>query len=235
MIPMKRILLVEDDPAIRMAIVDDFTFEGYYIQAAETGPAGLEMAQEPDWDLIILDLMLPGGTDGLDICKELRRRDIQTPIIMLTAKSQDYDKVIGLELGADDYVTKPYSPHELRARVKAVLRRTKNNNNSKHKPIIQKGSITIDVAKHECRLGSEQIILTTLELSLLKMLLEHAGEVVNREEILNQAWGPDVMVSPRTIDTHVGNIRKKICTTDYPQNAILSIRGVGYKLVVDHS
>jgi DNA-binding response OmpR family regulator len=232
---MKRILLVEDDPAIRMAIHDDLVFEGYQVDVAETGPAGLEKGLANSHDLIILDLMLPGGTDGLDICKELRRKEVQTPIIMLTAKSQDYDKVIGLELGADDYVTKPYSPHELRARVKAVLRRSPNGNSKAPKPILEIGPLHLDIGKHEGHLGGEPIILTTLEVSLLQMLMENHGQVVERQEILDQIWGPDVLVTPRTIDSHIGNLRKKICTQEFPENTIISIRGIGYKLVIGQS
>jgi two-component system alkaline phosphatase synthesis response regulator PhoP len=232
---MKKILIVEDDPAIRMALEDDFSFEGYQVESASGGPEGLQKGLSGSYDLIILDLMLPGGTDGLDICKELRRKEISTPIIMLTAKSQDYDKVIGLELGADDYVTKPYSPHELRARVKAVLRRTLNGGGKNHRQVISSGPVEIDIARHECRLGQEVIFMTALELSILKILLDHEGEVVHRETILEQAWGDDVLVSLRTIDTHIGNIRKKICTPAYPGNSIQSIRGVGYKLITAKS
>ncbi len=230
----KRILVVEDDPAIRMAIEDDLTFEGYAVDTAHAGPDGMNRALSGDHDLIILDLMLPGGTDGLDICKELRRKDIQTPVIMLTAKSQDYDKVIGLELGADDYVTKPYSPHELRARVKAVLRRT-GQNNLVSKPIFEVGPLKLDIGKHEGELGGQVIVLTTLEVSLLRMLMEKNGQVVSRQEILDQIWGSDVIITPRTIDSHIGNLRKKICTPDYPDHAIISIRGIGYKLIINPS
>ncbi len=232
---MKRILLVEDDLAIRMAIVDDFSFEGYHVDAAISGPEGMSMGLAKKYDLIILDLMLPGGTDGLDICKELRRKDITTPIIMLTAKSQDYDKVIGLELGADDYVTKPYSPHELRARVKAVLRRSNSKPSIESKPIISAGPLVLDIGKQECKMGNQVIILSTLQISLLQIFLENPGQVISRQDILDIVWGPDVLVTPRTIDTHIGNLRKKICTPDYPGNAILTVRGLGYKLVLDET
>jgi len=232
---MRKILVVEDDPAIRMAIVDDFTFEGYAVMAAVSGPEGLTFGLTGSFDIILLDLMLPGGVDGLDICRELRRHDIQTPVIMLTAKSQDYDKVIGLELGADDYVTKPYNPPELRSRVKAVLRRTGGQAISKPKQAIEVGPLKLDAGKFVCSLGCKILIMTALELNLIKVLMENAGQVVTREEILDTVWGPDVVVSPRTIDTHMGNLRKKICTPDYPGNSIQSIRGVGYKLIVQES
>ena len=230
---MKKILLVEDDPAIRMAIQDDLTFEGYSVDLAENGPDGLLKGLSGIHDLIILDLMLPGGSDGLDICKEIRKNNLQTPIIMLTAKSQDYDKVIGLELGADDYVTKPYSPHELRARVKAVLRRSNSKPLLESKPVINVGPLHLDVGKQECRLGDYALTLSTLQVSLLQLFMDNPGQVISRQDILDIVWGPDVLVTPRTIDTHIGNLRKKICTPDYPGNAILSIRGLGYKLVLD--
>lgn len=232
---MKKILLVEDDPAIRMAIVDDFTFEGYRIEAAPTGPEGLKMGLTGSYDIILLDLMLPGGVDGLDICRELRRHDILTPIIMLTAKSQDYDKVIGLELGADDYVTKPYNPQELRSRVKAVLRRTAPVVKRDLKPVLVRGPLCLDPARHQCSLGGEILTMTALELDIIQLLMENAGEIVTREEILDSVWGPDVLVSPRTIDTHMGNLRKKICTAAWPGNSIQSIRSLGYKLILEES
>ncbi len=232
---MRKILVVEDDPAIRMAIVDDFTFEGYSVTAAVSGPEGLTLGLTGAFDIILLDLMLPGGVDGLDICRELRRHDIQTPIIMLTAKSQDYDKVIGLELGADDYVTKPYNPSELRSRVKAVLRRTGTPVKPDRKQVIELGPLKLDTGRFVCSLGCNTLIMTALELNLIKILMEKAGQVVTREVILDTVWGPDVVVSPRTIDTHMGNLRKKICTPDYPGNSIQSIRGLGYKLIVENS
>jgi two-component system alkaline phosphatase synthesis response regulator PhoP len=232
---MRKILVVEDDPAIRMAIVDDFTFEGYAVTAAVSGPEGLTYSLTGAYDIILLDLMLPGGVDGLDICRELRRHDIHTPIIMLTAKSQDYDKVIGLELGADDYVTKPYNPQELRSRVKAVLRRIGTPAKTNQKPLIELGPLKLDMGKFVCSLGCKTLIMTALELNLVKVLMENAGQVVTREEILDTVWGQDVVVSPRTIDTHMGNLRKKICTRDYPGNSIQSIRGLGYKLIIQES
>lgn len=227
---MKKILLVEDDPAIRRALLDDFKHEGYEVDYAVNGEDGLKMGLNPDYDIILLDLMLP-GIDGLDICKELKRKEIDTPIIMVTAKSQDWDKVIGLELGADDYVTKPFSPFELRARVKAVLRRSGNEPRKNLNKIYQSGPFSLNPIKHECLLNGEEIMLTQIEFNLMELLLKRPGEVLKRDEILDFVWGEDVMVTPRTVDTHIGNLRRKI--GDDPDNPkwIFSVRNMGYKWI----
>jgi two-component system alkaline phosphatase synthesis response regulator PhoP len=223
---MKKILIIEDAPAIRMALEDDFTFEGYQVVSAATGPEGLEKAMDLDLDIILLDLMLP-GLDGLEICKELRRRDIGTPIIMLTAKSQEFDKVLGLELGADDYVTKPFSPFELHARVKALLRRSEIKNNQTASATIRIGPFELDPTKYLFTKNNEPVQLTTIEFALLKLLMQHAGHVLKRDDILNAVWGDEVYVTPRTVDTHIANLRKKI--GDEHSHWITGIRGVGYK------
>lgn len=227
---MKKILLVEDDPAIRRALLDDFKHEGYEVDYAVNGEDGLKMGLNPDYDIILLDLMLP-GIDGLDICKELKRKEIDTPIIMVTAKSQDWDKVIGLELGADDYVTKPFSPFELRARVKAVLRRSGSEPRKNSNKIYQSGPFSLNPIKHECLLNGEEIMLTQIEFNLMELLLKRPGEVLKRDEILDFVWGEDVMVTPRTVDTHIGNLRRKI--GDDPDNPkwIFSVRNMGYKWI----
>ena len=231
---MKRILIIEDAPAIRMALEDDFKFEGYRVDSAATGPEGLEKALDLDLDIIILDLMLP-GLNGLEICKELRRRDIGTPIIMLTAKSQQIDKVLGLELGADDYVTKPFSPFELRARVKALLRRSEIRNHQTAAATIQFGPFELDPSKYLFTKNSEPIQLTTIEFALMKLLMQHAGHVLKRDDILNSVWGEDVYVTPRTVDTHIANLRKKIEDDPEQSHWIMGIRGVGYKFNSDKS
>ena len=225
---MKKILIVEDAPAIRMALEDDFTFEGYQVVSAATGPEGLEKAMDLDLDIILLDLMLP-GLDGLEICKELRRRDIGTPIIMLTAKSQEFDKVLGLELGADDYVTKPFSPFELHARVKALLRRSEIKNHQNAVATIRIGPFELDPSKYILTKNNEPVQLTTIEFALLKLLMLHAGHVLKRDDILDKVWGKDVFVTPRTVDTHIANLRKKIGDDPEHSHWITGIRGVGYK------
>ena len=231
---MKRILIIEDAPAIRMALEDDFKFEGYQVDSAATGPEGLEKAMDLDLDIILLDLMLP-GLDGLDICKELRRRDIGTPIIMLTAKSQQFDKVIGLELGADDYVTKPFSPFELHARVKALLRRSEIRNHQTAAATIQLGPFELDPSKYLFTKNKEQVELTTLEFALMKLLMQHAGHVLKRDDILSSVWGEEVYVTPRTVDTHIANLRKKIEDDPEKSHWITGIRGVGYKFNSEES
>jgi len=231
---MKRILIIEDAPAIRMALEDDFKFEGYKVDSAATGTEGLEKALDLDLDIIILDLMLP-GLNGLEICKELRRRDIGTPIIMLTAKSQQIDKVLGLELGADDYVTKPFSPFELRARVKALLRRSEIRNHQTAAAIIQFGPFELDPSKYLFTKNGEPVQLTTLEFALMKLLMQHAGHVLKRDDILSSVWGEEVYVTPRTVDTHIANLRKKIEDDPEQSHWITGIRGVGYKFNSDKS
>jgi DNA-binding response OmpR family regulator len=222
---MKRILIIEDARNIRMALEDDFKFEGYQVDSAATGPEGLKKAMDLNLDIIILDLMLP-ELSGLEICKELRRRDIGTPIIMLTAKSQEFDKVLGLELGADDYVTKPFSPFELHARVKALLRRSEIRNQQTAGTTIRLGPFELDPSKYLVT-KNNPIQLTTIEFALMKLLMQYAGHVIKRDDILRSVWGEEVYVTPRTVDTHIANLRKKI--EDNPEQWISGIRGAGYK------
>jgi two-component system alkaline phosphatase synthesis response regulator PhoP len=225
---MKRILIIEDARTIRMALEDDFKFEGYQVVTAATGPEGLEKAMDLDHDIIILDLMLP-GLDGLEICKELRRRNIGTPVIMLTAKSQEFDKVLGLELGADDYITKPFSPFEIRARVKALLRRSEMRNQQTDSAVIRLGPFELDPSKYLFSKNNEPVQLTTIEFALVKMLMQHAGKVLKRDDILDKVWGKEVFVTARTVDTHIANLRKKIEDDPDQSHWITGIRGVGYK------
>ena len=225
---MKRILIIEDASAIRMALEDDFKFEGYQVDSAATGPEGLEKAMDLDLDIIILDLMLP-ELGGLEICKELRRRDIGTPIIMLTAKSQEFDKVLGLELGADDYITKPFSPFELHARVKALLRRSEIREHQTVSVPIRLGPFELDSSKYLFTKNSEPIQLTTIEFALMKILMQHAGHVLKRDDILRSVWGEEIYVTPRTVDTHIANLRKKIEDDPEQSHWITGIRGAGYK------
>lgn len=229
---MKKVLIIEDDPDIMMALEDDFFIEGYDVETAADGNEGLKKGQNLEIDIIILDLMLP-GINGLEICKELRKRNIGTPIIMLTAKSMDIDKVLGLEVGADDYVTKPFSPHELQARVKAVLRRTGNVYHGDRPPVYKTGPFIMDTEKHTLTKYSDIIHLTTIEFSLIQLLLENQGKVVERQKILEHVWGKDVYVTHRTVDTHISNLRKKIEDNPDEQKWIIGIRGMGYKFAGD--
>ena len=225
---MKRILIIEDARTIRMALEDDFKFEGYQVETAATGPEGLEKALDLNLDVIILDLMLP-ELNGLEICKELRRRNIGTPIIMLTARSQEFDKVLGLELGADDYITKPFSPFELQARVKALLRRSEIRDQQTAAVTIRFGPFELDPSKYQLTKNNQPIQLTTIEFSLMKLLMQHSGHVLRRDDILRRVWGEEVYVTPRTVDTHIANLRKKIEDDQEQSHWITGIRGAGYK------
>lgn len=225
---MKKILIIEDARNIRMALEDDLKYEGYQVVSASTGPEGLEKALDLNLDIIILDLMLP-ELDGLEICKELRRRNIGTPIIMLTARSQEFDKVLGLELGADDYVTKPFSMFELQARVKALMRRSEISNLQAGAATIRIGPFELDPSKYIFTKNNEPVQLTTIEFDLMKLLMQHAGHVIKRNDILQRVWGEDVFVTSRTVDTHIANLRKKIGNDPEQSCWITGIRGVGYK------
>jgi len=225
---MKKILIIEDEDSIRMALEDDFRLENYAVEVASDGLEGLAKAADPDTDLIILDIMLP-GMNGYDICKKLRSQGIRTPIIMLTAKGQEIDRVLGLELGADDYVTKPFSPRELQARVKAVLRRMEKEPDVTGDDLFRFGELEVDFMQYQCRKGGKEIRLTAHEFGLLKYLIQNKGRVIDRNELLDEVWGKDVVVSLRTVDTHMANLRKKIEDDPNQSRLIISIRGIGYK------
>ncbi|MCJ7579008.1 MAG: response regulator transcription factor [Candidatus Aminicenantes bacterium] len=225
---MEKIIIIEDEESILMALEDNLKLEGYAVSSALDGEMGLSKVMENNYDLIILDIMLP-KMNGFDVCRRIRQEGISTPILMLTAKSQEIDKVLGLELGADDYVTKPFSPRELLARVKALLRRASPQNQGKESSRF--GEVEIDFKKYEIKKKGKQIYLTALEFSLLHLLIEHNGEVVSRDVILDEVWGDDVFVQPRTVDKHIAELRKKI--EDNPANPrfIVGVRSVGYKFV----
>jgi DNA-binding response OmpR family regulator len=226
---MEKILIIEDDDRILMGLEDDLRFEGYEVSTAKDGAEGLTKAKEKAYDLIILDLMLP-KLNGFEVCKQLRQAGFATPILMLTAKSQEADKVIGLELGADDYVTKPFSPRELLARVKALLRRAKTNHQDG--ALFHFGDFEIDFKKYEARKSGHQFHLTALEFNLLHLFVQHSNEVLSRDFILDKIWGEEVYVTNRTVDTHVAQLRKKIENDPSDPKHIVGIRGVGYKLIV---
>lgn len=223
---MIRLLIIEDDKAIRLGLEEDLVMEGYQVDFAFDGINGLASALKQKHDLILLDLMLP-GMSGLDVCRELRRQSIDTPIIMLTAKSQDIDKVIGLELGADDYLTKPFHSHELRARIKAVLRRTRQVVVRKQDVLIS-GDFELDISKYTCKIRGEEISLTQLEFDLLALLMRNPGVVIRRDDILNAVWGDSVFITSRTIDAHIAKMRRKFLHPGDSER-IVCMRGVGYK------
>jgi DNA-binding response OmpR family regulator len=225
----KRVLIIEDEPGILLSLKDEFESEGYLVFTAEDGEKGFKMVKQHRPDLVILDIMLP-VLDGYEICKKLRMESDTTPVIMLTVKDKEIDRVLGLELGADDYVTKPFSLRELMARARAVLRRTEER--AKDLTEYKFGQVELDFKKYEAKKKGKKLDLTPLEFLMLKLFIQKKGEVVTRDDFLDKVWGEDnVSVSFRTIDSHIANIRKKI--EDDPSNPkhILSIRGVGYKFV----
>lgn len=226
---MRKILIVEDDPAIRMALVDDFIAEGYQVEAVDNGTDGLKKGQIPEYDIILLDIMLP-DLSGFEVCQEIRAKGIGTPIIMLTAKSQDVDKILGLEIGADDYVTKPFSPRELQARINAVLRRTLNKHTSASASI-SIGPFKMDHEMHELTKNGQPIYLTIIEYSLFQYLIENQNKVLHRNDILDNVWGREVYVTQRTVDTHVASLRKKIESDKDSHQWIVAVRGIGYKFL----
>ncbi len=226
---MNRVLVVEDDEAMAVALRDGFVYEGYEVTVARDGEAGLQMARENKPDLMILDVMLPKMT-GLEICKLLRGEGSDLPIIMLTARGQEIDKVLGLKLGADDYVTKPFSFMELMARVEAVLRRTRPGSGFQQAAHTF-GDVTVDFDRHVAAKGETPLDLTPREFRLMHYLLEHRGEVVSREELLDAVWGYDTIPFTRTVDTHVAKLRKKIEDDPSDPHHIITVHRLGYKFV----
>ncbi|OGU68362.1 MAG: DNA-binding response regulator [Ignavibacteria bacterium RBG_16_36_9] len=225
----KSILVVEDDPGIRLSLKDELISEEFVVIEAKNGEEGLEAARNKAPDLIILDVMMP-VLNGYEVCKRLRREGNHTPILILTVKDKEIDKVLGLELGADDYVTKPFSLREVVARVKAILRR--NENQQGEISTFSIGNVHLDFRKYEAHKGNVCIELTPLEFRILKIMIMRKEQVVTRDDILDAVWGEDNMVvSPRTIDSHIANIRKKIEDDASNPKHIVNIWGVGYKMI----
>ena len=222
----KRILLIEDEPGIVLTLTDRLTREGYSVESATDGETGLERASREPFDLLLLDLMLP-RLSGFDVCRELRRRGIETPVIMLTARGQVVDKVVGLKLGADDYVTKPFEMAELLARVEAHLRRAPLTPHPAEGYAF--GDVRIDFRKAEVTKGGSPLELSAREFQLLKYFVEHRGATLTREELLNEVWGYNSMPSTRTVDVHVAWLRQKIEPNSRHPQFILTIHGMGYK------
>jgi DNA-binding response OmpR family regulator len=222
-----RILIVEDDPAMSVALRDGFEFEKYAVEMAADGEEGLRLATRGDHDLMILDVMLPRKS-GLDVCKELRRNGSSTPIIMLTARGQEIDKIVGLKLGADDYVTKPFSFMELLARVEAVLRRVSRTAAGDEYAF---GDVTLDFRTYQATKATMPLELTPREFRILRYFIDHAGEVVSREALLNHVWGYDSSAFTRTVDTHMARLRQKIEDVASEPRHLITVHRVGYKFV----
>jgi DNA-binding response OmpR family regulator len=223
---MPRVLIVEDDDSMSVALRDGFGYEGYEVTLAHDGEEGYRLASDEPPDLMILDVMLPKMT-GLDVCKKLRGAGSGIPIIMLTARGQEIDKVLGLKLGADDYVTKPFGFMELLARVEAVLRRC--NGSTPAPETYRFGDVEIDFRRHEARKGGDELVLSPREFELLEYFVRHRGEVVTREQLLDSVWGYNAIPFTRTVDMHIAKLRKKI--EDDPANPrrIVTVHRLGYK------
>jgi two-component system alkaline phosphatase synthesis response regulator PhoP len=227
-----RILLVEDEEGLVMTIRDRLTEEGYDVTTATEGDSGFEIAHEGNFDTIILDLMLP-GKGGLDICKDLRSAGIHTPIIMLTAKGQVVDKVLGLKLGADDYMQKPFEMMELLARIEVQLRKNLNKEERKILENVKFGDVSIDFRKMVVKREGEEIVLSAKEFQLLKFMVENEGGILTRDQLLNEVWGYDALPSTRTVDVHIAWLRQKLeKDSRYPEH-ILTVHGFGYKFELD--
>jgi DNA-binding response OmpR family regulator len=223
---MPKVLIVEDDTAMATALKDGFTYEGFEVTLARDGEAGLKVAREAAPDVVVLDVMLP-RMSGLDVCKRLRSEGSSLPIIMLTARGQEIDKVLGLKLGADDYVTKPFGFMELMARVEALLRRASGG--ARHAEVYGFGDVVVDFKKAELKKRGAAVEVTVRELKLLEYFIAHRGEVVPRERLLDQVWEYDSAPLTRTVDMHVAKLRKKIEDDPADPKHIVTVHRMGYK------
>lgn len=227
---MAKILIVEDEPSMRMGLRDNLEFEGYEVDSASDGAEGLDKIITNKYNLILLDVMMP-KMSGFDVCKNARKKGINTPIILLTAKGEEIDKVLGLELGADDYVTKPFSLRELLARVKAILRRGEDTSENKNNDLVTIGRIDINFASYNAYEEGTPVQMSHKEFEILKYLWERKNNTVSRDDLLSDIWGYEEAPSTRTVDNFILRLRQKT-EKDYnhPQ-VILTVHGIGYKLV----
>ena len=223
---MANLLIVEDDQAMAVALSDGFQYEGYQVTVARDGASGLTLASEKDFDIVILDVMLP-KMSGFDVCKELRKAGNRIPIIMLTARGQEIDKVLGLKIGADDYITKPFSFLELAARVEAVLRRTSPRDEAGG--VVRFGDVTLDFKKGVATKGESQLDMSPREFRIMKYFIEHRSEIVTRDQLLDNVWGYDSFPLTRTVDTHIAKLRQKIEDIPGDPRYIVTVHRAGYK------
>jgi two-component system, OmpR family, alkaline phosphatase synthesis response regulator PhoP len=230
----RTILVVEDEKDIRELVRFHLEQDGYDVREADTGEGALARLEVDRPSLVVLDLMLP-GIDGLEICRRLRAAETTRalPIVMLTARAGEVDRVLGLEFGADDYVTKPFSPRELVARVRAVLRRSYTEETGQPHEVFERGRLRLDFDTYEVFLNGEKLGLSLREFELLKFFVRHPHRVYDRLQLLDLVWGPDTHVEPRTVDVHVRRLRKRIERDDSDPDLILTVRGVGYKFNPD--
>jgi DNA-binding response OmpR family regulator len=225
---MKKILIIEDDSAIRLALEAGLAEENYDVFKASDGIEGFKQAKNPAIDLILLDIMLP-GKDGMEICRDLRAEGINTLVMMLTSKNEEIDKVLGLEIGADDYMTKPFSIRELKARIKALLRRTQELKKGIEESSF--GDLHFDFKKQEAFKLKKPLKLSAKEFQIVKFFIEHEGEVLGRDKLLDQVWGYDVFPTTRTVDNYILSIRKKIENDPSEPSHLITVHTSGYKFV----
>lgn len=229
---MSRILIVEDEPNMRMGLRDNLEFEGYEVDFAEEGNGGLKKILENSYNLVLLDVMLP-NMSGFEICKTARKKGITTPIILLTAKGEEIDKVLGLELGADDYITKPFSLRELLARIKAVLRRGEISSpqSGEKGGLIAIGRIDVNFPSYNAYTDGEQVQMSHKEFEILKYLYDHRNKTVSRDDLLKEIWGYGENPTTRTVDNFILKLRQKVETDPNHPQVILKVHGIGYKLL----
>ncbi|SOC44487.1 response regulator transcription factor [Salinicoccus kekensis] len=226
---MRTILVVDDEPSIVTLLKFNLEQAGYNVLTAEDGRTGLDTAMNEKPDLMVLDLMLP-GMDGMDVCKTLRQEKVNLPILMLTAKDDEFDKILGLELGADDYLTKPFSPREVVARVKAILRRSQSEDAEQSEQILKIGDLEIHLDRYDVYFKDRQLVLTPKEFELLLYLANHRGKVLSRDQLLNGVWDFQYDGDTRIVDVHISHLREKIEEDTKKPVYIRTIRGFGYKL-----
>lgn len=226
---MVKILIVEDEPQMRLGLKDNFEFEGYEVDFAEDGQQGLNALEENSYNLIILDVMLP-KISGFDLLKKIRNQGNETPVIMLTAKGEEIDRVLGLELGADDYVTKPFSLRELLARVKAILRRNKLIG-QKETQEYKIGNLNVNFATYEADCDGNPVPMTHKEFEILKYFIDHSEQTISRDDLLRDVWGYEADITSRTVDNFILKLRQKIEINPSHPRYILTVHGVGYKFI----
>lgn len=227
---MTKILIVDDEPGVTMGLEDQLALEGFEVETRDNGKSGLQAVLQLKPDLVLLDVMMP-NMNGLEVCKELRKRDVDVPIIMLTARGEEIDKVVGLELGADDYVTKPFSSREVVARIKALLRRSRSVNSTQDLATLRFADIEVDFKSFQARRAGQLVELTAREFQILQVFGSQPGEVITRDEFLNRIWGEGVYISNRSVDNQIWSLRKKLEQNPEKPRHFKSVRGIGYRFV----
>ncbi len=225
-----RLLLVEDEPGLLLSLTDLLASDGYRVETAQEGTAGLELATQGGFDLVVLDVMLP-GIDGFEVCRTLRRRNIRTPILMLTARAELIDKVLGLKLGADDYLPKPFAPAELLARLQALLRRAASPQAIQPDETFHFGPVVVDFRSTQVRKDGSPLEMSAREFELLSYFIQHKGTTLSRQQLLKEVWGYDSAVMTRTVDVHVALLRQKLEGDPKNPQYFLTVRGLGYRFL----